>query len=58
MKFEKRKMKHKIERIRLKRETKRSGGEGGEANQTGGARVAFGGARSLDFPPFIDKKKA
>ena len=58
MKFEERKMKPKIERIRLKRETNCSGGDGGEANQTEGARVALGGARSRELPPFIDEKKA
>ena len=56
MEFEERKMQMKLERLSLKREADRSAGEGGEANQAGGARVVFGGTRSPDLPHFVDGK--
>ena len=49
-------MQMELERLRLEREANRSAGEGGEANQTGGVRVAFGGIRSPDLPHFVDGK--
>ena len=45
-----------LKRLRLKREADCSAGEGGEANQEGGARVAFGGIRSPDLPHFVGGK--
>ena len=49
-------MQLKLERLRLKIETYRSNGEGGEANQAGDIYFVFGGARSPDLPHFIDGK--
>ena len=46
----------KLERLRLDREADRCAGEGGEANQAGDVRVAFGGIRSPDLPQFVDGK--
>ena len=56
MKFEERKMQMELERLRLEREADHSSGEGGEANQAGGACVAFGGIKSPDLPHFVDGK--
>ena len=45
-----------LERLRLKRETNRSAGEGGETNQARGTHVVFGGARFHDLPHLVDGK--
>ena len=56
MEFEERKMQIELERLRLEREANCSAGEGGEANQAGGARVAFGEKRFPNLPHFVDGK--
>ena len=56
MEFEDRKMQIELESLRLEQGADRSAGEGGEANQPGGARVISEEIRSPDLPRFVDGK--
>ena len=49
-------MQMELERLTLERVADCFAGEGGEANQAGGVRVAFGGIKSPDLPHFVDGK--
>ena len=56
MKFKERRMQLELKRLREEWEIDCSREEGEERNQVKGARIAFGGARSLNLSHFIDGK--